>query len=135
MLNKIKYFTIILIIVALIFIPYLYYNYNPSIYNIFPKCPLYSLTGIYCPGCGSQRATHQFLQGHILDGIKHNFLIILLVVVLLYDASIKLIKIVFNRAFINLLHASKTTYTILIIIILFWILRNINLYPFTILAP
>ncbi|MDD7887005.1 DUF2752 domain-containing protein [Flavivirga sp. 57AJ16] len=126
---------IIFIIIALIFISYLYYNYDPLGYKIFPKCPFYSLTEIYCPGCGSQRAAHKLLQGHILDGFKHNFLIVLLVAVLLYDASIKLIKIIFNRTVKNLLHDSKTTYAILIVIILFWILRNINLYPFTILAP
>lgn len=118
-----------------VFILYLYYNYNPSEYKIFPKCPFYSLTRLYCPGCGSQRAAHQLLQGHVFDGFKHNLLIILLVVVLLYDASIKLIKIIFKRTFKNLLHNPTTTYTILIVVILFWILRNINLYPFTILAP
>ncbi|WP_367892778.1 DUF2752 domain-containing protein [Flavivirga jejuensis] len=60
--NKIKIFVIILIIIASVFTSYLYYNYDPSEYNIFPKCPVYSLTGIYCPGCGSQRAVHQFFN-------------------------------------------------------------------------
>ncbi len=103
--------------------------------EVFPKCPIYSLTGIYCAGCGSQRAVHQILHGHIIEGIKHNILILFLIVVLLYDASIKILKLVFNQTYKNLLHNSKITYTILILVILFWILRNINLYPFTILAP
>ncbi|WP_367892758.1 DUF2752 domain-containing protein [Flavivirga aquimarina] len=134
-LNKIKPFVIILVVITFIFISYLYYHYNPSESWFFPKCPFYSLTGIYCPGCGSQRATHQLLQGHFFEGLKHNFLIILLALVMLYDALIKLFGIVFKRTYKNLLHKSKTTYTILIVVILFWILRNINLYPFTILAP
>jgi uncharacterized membrane protein (GlpM family) len=29
--------------------------YHPGIY---PVCPTYALTGLYCPGCGSLRAMH-----------------------------------------------------------------------------
>ena len=39
----------------------LYFFINPST-AFFPKCPIYSTTGIYCPGCGSQRALHDFLH-------------------------------------------------------------------------
>ena len=31
----------------------------------FPACPLYAMTGFYCPGCGLTRATHAFLRGQI----------------------------------------------------------------------
>ncbi len=114
---------------------WLYFRFNPSESNIFPKCPFYSLTGLYCPGCGSQRAVHHFLNGHVFDGIKHNYLIMLLPSVLIYDWSIILINKYFNKNIKNILHNSKTTYAILITVLLFWILRNVNFYPFSILAP
>jgi len=113
----------------------LYFFLDPSQFSIFPKCPFYSLTGIYCPGCGSQRAAHQFLHGHFLEGFKHNFLIGLLVLVLGYELFVYIMKSLFHKNIYNLLHSSKITFSILIIVILFWILRNINVYPFTILAP
>ncbi len=55
--------------------------------------------------------------------------------VLIYDWSIILINKYFNKKIKNILHNSKTTYAILIIVLLFWVLRNVNFYPFSILAP
>ena len=114
---------------------YFYFNYSPSDYSIFPKCPFYSITGFYCPGCGSQRAIHSLLHGHIFEGLKHNFLILLLTLVLVYDAIVYVLKNNYGKDIKNLLHKSKTTKFILYAVIVFWILRNINLYPFTLLAP
>ncbi len=30
-----------------------------------PACPLYQMTGLWCPGCGMTRATHALLRGDI----------------------------------------------------------------------
>ena len=30
-----------------------------------PACPLYAMTGLWCPGCGMTRATHAVLRGDI----------------------------------------------------------------------
>jgi hypothetical protein len=114
---------------------YFYFNFNPSEYSLFPKCPFYSFTGLYCPGCGSQRAIHHLLHGNILKGLSHNFLIILLAIVLSYDAIIYGLNYYYEKSFKNLLHNPKTTNAILIFVIAFWVLRNIKIYPFTILAP
>lgn len=113
----------------------LYVFWNPSKTNLFPSCPFYSVTNIYCPGCGSQRATHQILNGNIIEGIRHNYMIGLLAIVLLYQAFIFITNKILNKNTANLLHKSKVTMSILIIVILFWILRNIPMFPFTELAP
>lgn len=113
----------------------LYFSYNPSEIAFFPKCPLYASTGIYCPGCGSQRAAHQILNGNILEGLRHNYLLILLGTVLLYEIYIFIMNSVLKKRLTNLLHKSKVTFSILIIVLSFWILRNINIFPFTELAP
>lgn len=130
-----NYHIIILIAIALFFVVLLYFSYNPSESNIFPKCPFYSFTGLYCPGCGSQRAIHQFLHGNIFEGLKHNLLILLLLTVLIYDWSVILFNKYSKNNIKNILHDSKTAFSILIIILLFWIIRNVNFYPFSILAP
>jgi len=113
----------------------LYTFWNPVELAVFPKCPFYAATGIYCPGCGSQRAVHQMLNGNIVEGIRYNYLIALLAVVLLYEAFMYIMNVFLRKDFPNLLHKSKVTHGILVIVLLFWLLRNINVFPFTELAP
>jgi hypothetical protein len=38
----------------------------------FPKCPFLTLTGLKCPGCGSQRAMHQIIHGDIASAFRLN---------------------------------------------------------------
>ncbi|MFG2633125.1 DUF2752 domain-containing protein [Streptomyces sp. NPDC048362] len=40
----------------------------------YPVCPLYRLTGLYCPGCGGLRATHALLHGDVLTALRDNAL-------------------------------------------------------------
>ena len=56
-----------------------YSLFNPEECQIFPQCPFRQLTGLLCPGCGSQRAIHQLLNGHLISAIRHNaFLVVML---------------------------------------------------------
>jgi len=134
-ISKLKLSIIIIGVLVFLGILALYVFWDPYGTNIFPKCPVYSVTGIYCPGCGSQRAAHQILNGNIIEGIRHNYLIALLGLVLSYQAFMFIMNNVLDKEITNLLHKSKVTFGILIAVLLFWILRNINLFPFTELAP
>lgn len=134
-ISKLKIGLIIIGVLAFFGMLALYIFWNPSETNMFPKCPVYTATGIYCPGCGSQRAAHKILNGNIIEGIRHNYMIVLLAMVLLYQGFIYVMNDMLGKNITNLLHKSKVTLSILIIVILFWILRNINLFPFTELAP
>lgn len=131
---KIKTIVYIGTAVVLIIILPLYFFIDPADNALFPKCPFLSLTNLYCPGCGSQRAVHDILQGHIIEGLRHNYLFLLLGMVLSYQFYI-FIKFRKGQPTKNLLHRSKVTRGILILIILFWIFRNIPVFPFTELAP
>jgi hypothetical protein len=113
----------------------LYYIYNPENSNLFPKCIFYKITNLHCPGCGSQRAIHNILQGNILKGLSYNILIALLLLVLGYKFVLFGLKHILNKEFKNLFHNAIVTKCILVFILLFWILRNIAHYPFTFLAP
>src|SRR5687767_9946485 len=46
--------------------------FEPGRSGFFPICPFRFLTGFTCPGCGTTRALHQILHGHILTAFTLN---------------------------------------------------------------
>jgi len=118
-----------------IVLAFLFFYVNPSNVNFFPKCPLYATTGIYCPGCGSQRATHQLLHLNILGVLQQNILYLFGVLLIAYHLIVTSLNLFFKKHIYNYIYHPKTPIIILIIVIVFWILRNIPYYPFTLLAP
>ena len=99
----------------------------------FPKCPFYLFLHCYCPGCGSQRALSSLLHGHVLEALHNNILMVLFLPLLLYWLFV---NVLFDNGkhvpvFYNVFFAR----TVLIMVVCFWILRNIPFYPFSILAP
>ncbi|NOY95787.1 MAG: DUF2752 domain-containing protein [Chlorobi bacterium] len=101
----------------------------------FPKCVFHSLTGYYCPGCGSQRAIHSLLHLNISGVVNNNVLLIPAVLAMVYGLSVPEINRRFNKDYKNLLYHKQAPLVVLIIIVLFWILRNIRFFPFSVLAP
>ena len=55
----------------------LYFLFDPSLSNLFPKCIFHSLTNLDCPGCGSQRAIHALLNGRVIQAADFNLLAVL----------------------------------------------------------
>lgn len=87
-------------------------------------CPFHFLTGLYCPGCGSLRALHRLLHGNVAGALAMNGLMVLFIPVL--------------AAFLVRPHWTRKPWVpkiILIVIILYWIARNIPVYPLILLAP
>ncbi|NNK87678.1 MAG: DUF2752 domain-containing protein [Flavobacteriaceae bacterium] len=132
---KPKYFLITLAGIIILAMGSLYVFFDPSETAIFPKCPFFWLTGLYCPGCGSQRAIFHILQGDIIGGIQYNILLALLGLILLYQLIYYVLNNRLKRQIRNWLYMPMVTNTILIVVILFWILRNVPVYPFSLLAP
>jgi len=104
-------------------------------YFITPKCILYGTTGIYCPGCGSQRATHQLLNFNFFGVLQQNVLYLISLLLLGYHLIVTGINTIFKKQLYNYVYHPKTPLIILAVIVVFWILRNIPYYPFNFLAP
>lgn len=43
----------------------------------YPLCPLFRLTGLYCPGCGGLRSAHALAHGELLRALGDNALVVL----------------------------------------------------------
>ncbi|HUK81431.1 MAG TPA: DUF2752 domain-containing protein [Verrucomicrobiae bacterium] len=98
---------------------------NPNALTWCPHCPLHSLTGLYCPGCGSTRALHQLVHGHLLAAFRLNPLaVVALPLLALWLARSE-------RGDVK----SMWIWTLLVVIVVFGVLRNLPVYPFSLLAP
>ena len=105
----------------------LYFLFNPSTSNFFPKCPFHTITGFYCPGCGSQRAIHDMMHLNIFEAINHNALMFF---TFTFGIGLYLYS---KKKFSGLIYHPKSPFIIFGEIFLFGVLRNIDVFHF--LAP
>ncbi|HKD81822.1 MAG TPA: DUF2752 domain-containing protein [Candidatus Angelobacter sp.] len=54
------------------------YNFSPSLYSFYPRCPFYTATHWLCPGCGSTRALYALLHGNWRSALHYNAMFTLL---------------------------------------------------------
>lgn len=85
-----------------------------------PRCIIKSLTGISCPGCGSQRAAAALAHGYPVEAWGHN---LLLPFIALYAFFVAVLPTG------NRLHAALTSpaaiYSLLAVVIAWMIVRNL----------
>jgi hypothetical protein len=103
--------------------------------SIIPPCPLYFFTRIFCPGCGTARAMHQLLHGHLLSALAYNPLTVLFAPLLLYVLCSHILIIVRGRGLSEPNLPARGIWALFGLILIYWILRNIPVYPFALLAP
>nr|WP_329127673.1 DUF2752 domain-containing protein [Streptomyces sp. NBC_01465] len=47
---------------------------NPNHPGHYPVCPLYAVTGVYCPGCGGLRSAYAVAHGDLVTALGDNAL-------------------------------------------------------------
>lgn len=90
----------------------------------FPKCPFYAVTGLQCPGCGSQRAIHALLHGHLSEAFRYNALLVASIPVLALLSAAEIGRKRHPR-FYAAVNGTKTAIAVLITVTAWWILRNV----------
>jgi hypothetical protein len=106
--------------------------FEPGRYTFYPRCLFHQTTGLLCPGCGSLRAAHQLLHGHVMEAFRLNALLVL---ALPATAWLLLRKFVRNRNNqVGAFH-SAWLWTALAIGMLFGVIRNLPFAQAFWLAP
>jgi hypothetical protein len=115
---------------------YALYQKGPSGLAWLPGCSFHKLTGFNCPGCGMTRAAYATLHGHFAQAFRDNPVGMVLLPLAFLALGIQLLGWVRGRPMsFQIEVGSKGAWMIVIVIICFWILRNIPDWPFTLLSP
>jgi hypothetical protein len=105
---------------------------DPHVSHSWGVCPLYALTGLYCPGCGGLRGVNDLTNGHVGQAASSNLLLVL---------ALPFVAVVFvrwvsgawsgrERAIPEVPRA--VTYSLVVLAVLFTVARNL---PGSWLAP
>lgn len=57
---------------------------DPHVQHSWGFCPLFAMTGLYCPGCGGPRATNDLSNADLLGAMQSNLLFVLFVPVIVW---------------------------------------------------
>jgi len=129
---------LILVSAAAVFVPgaaALLYAVPPGPGTFYPGCVFFRLTGLHCPGCGGTRCASALVHGDVPQALAYNpLLVICLPLVALLAVS------VFYREWTGRRLALPRCpdwagHLIFWVIVAYWVLRNVPVYPLTLLAP
>ena len=108
--------------------------FAPEEHGFYPKCGLYTLTGLHCPGCGSLRALHHLSHGEVLAALDSNAVLTLGLIVSLVWGLARWWR---GRLFPwqRALTGGRGVVVGMVLVVLFGVLRNLPWFPFVVLAP
>lgn len=109
--------------------------FNPSDGGFYPFCAFYRSTGLLCPGCGSLRATHLLLHGHIVGALHFNVLFVLSLPFLGWFVLRCIVARLRNQSLPNLNFSRGWYWSAFALLLLFGIARNLPFAHGLWLAP
>ncbi|MEO5356971.1 MAG: DUF2752 domain-containing protein [Nitrospirae bacterium YQR-1] len=115
----------IVIAVGVVSVLVFLYFFNPEQTLSWLRCPFLSMSGLYCPGCGSLRAAHQLLHGNVLNAVRFNHLLVLTFPFLACAFISKTSIFLRGKPLFNVSIEAGWINAFVIYILLFWILRNL----------
>ena len=109
--------------------------FDPTKAGFFPVCPLYTMTGLACPGCGLTRGFHALFHGDVLTALDYNAMLPFFAGLVGFGFVSLVYLAARGRRFpINLLHPTALC-VFLVLLLVFGVTRNLPWYPFTVLFP
>lgn len=116
---------------------YYYYQFNPSVQKEnFISCPTNKIFGFFCPGCGSQRMIHHLLHFEFYEAFRYNPLLFVLFPFIAYCIFILIANSFFGKSYrMMLLYKNWFVWGFFGLLLVYTIMRNLPIHPFTLLAP
>lgn len=103
---------------------FIYMKFDPAESVLFPKCIFHELTGLDCPGCGSQRAIHALLNFDLKGAVESNALMVISIpfVILLAFAWLMRSRL---PGLYRWLGSAPVIWAVFAAIMLWWVIRNV----------
>ncbi len=124
---------VLLIILIIMVIMVFFYVTTPGLREVVRPyhCQFYQATGLLCPACGGTRALLHLFSGRFLLALKSNALAVLFFPVVLYGI-ITVFRLAFDRSFTpaDIKIAPFLLWSILPLVIIFWLVRNLPSFSF-----
>lgn len=109
--------------------------FNPTTNGFFPVCPLFKMTGFACPGCGLTRGFHALFHGEVLTALGFNAMLPFYAFFFAY-LFIAMFLIAVRGKYISFsIFKPLYVWGFLITALVFFVVRNIPAYPFSLLYP
>lgn len=113
----------VVIIGAVLLAGIIYYVADPLKSPFMPRCIFHTITGLQCPGCGSQRLIHALLHADLTGAWRANALLLLMIPYLLLLTAAELWPAHLPRLH-SVLHSTAAIIIVAVIIAAWFVLRN-----------
>jgi hypothetical protein len=106
---------------------------DPHVSHSWGVCPLYALTGVYCPGCGGLRGVNDLTHGHVGAAASSNLLLVLAIPFAAYCFS-RWTRATWRGRDVSVIPPLPRAVALGLgaLVVVFWVLRNL---PGSWLAP
>jgi hypothetical protein len=128
---------LLLLLAALVLPPLsvLLYSFPPTESSYYPRCFFHAATGLHCAGCGTTRCLHALLHGLFAQALAYNALSVAILPYMLFWGARVSWAALRGQPSPRPLLPPWVSRAFLVVVLLFWVLRNVPYYPFTLLAP
>ncbi len=99
--------------------------------GLLPVCPTRVLLGTDCPGCGSLRMLHAVLHGDVFSALRYNALGLIALGLLIWAFGAWTCGRLVDRHIRSWQHYRWSPTVALILTALWFVVRNLNFWPFT----
>ncbi|MGV9745615.1 DUF2752 domain-containing protein [Rhodococcus zopfii] len=96
-----------------------------------PPCPTRSLFGIWCPGCGSSRMLYSLLHLDVPSALRYNAVGVLAVLILVWSFAVWTVGRVRDRRYVQWHQWRRSPQIVLVIVVCWFVIRNIPVEPFS----
>lgn len=101
-----------------------YFLFDPMESRWMPQCVFHRLTGLQCMGCGAQRMLHCLLHGEIIEAMKANLFLFLLLPVIFFLVLVEIYRIKYPYLY-RIVHRRSVIITLSAMLVGWLIVRNI----------